>query len=351
MVNRSLSWRCGMLLGALALLAGGAARPQDEKSTARPKAGQGKAADEPPAPEAVQLLRQNVRAFVKQHDADKDGKLSRHEVQALFDHFDRDKDGSLDTKELVAAVKELAGTQEVKEDQYVIAFLREFDVNKDRKVSRQEAKVLFDGADTDKDGLLDENEIVAAATRLLPPDQKSGPVSQPAPGGQPETAPSRTPPPAAPPPARPRRLARMVGARVVLGGGDALGQVVDVVADEEGRVAYVIVGAGDSLVAVPWGAVRYRAEGRAFAVTAPVTRARLEAVSFAGGRYPDFSSGAWLRSVRAVWGAQVLEGRPGYGAPEGTGPAARPPDRRPGDRRPPGKLPPERPERPFEQQR
>jgi hypothetical protein len=282
---------------------------------------------------------------VKKYDSDKDGKLSRREVQALFDHFDRDQDGSLDRKELVEAVKELAGSEEVNEDQYVMAFFREFDVVKDGKFSRQEAKVLFDGADTDKDGLLDENEIVAAAARLLPAARKAGPVSPPPRGGQPETAPPRTPPPA-----RPRRLARLVGARVVLGQGDALGQVVDVVADEEGRVAYVIVGAGDSLVAVPWGAVRYSAEGRAFAVTAQLTRARLNDVTFTAGRYPDFSSEAWLRGVRAVWGEQALEARPGPGATEGTRPAPRPPARRPEDRRPPGKQPPpERPGRPFEQ--
>jgi hypothetical protein len=203
MLKRSLSWRCGVLLGALALLAGGAVRPQDEKSTARPGGGQGKAADEAPAPEAVQLLRVNVRTFVKQFDSDKDGKLSRQEVQAIFDHFDRDRDGSLDHKELAKAVEELARSREVKVDQYVIAFLREFDVNKDKKFSREEAKVLFDRADTDKDGLLDENEIVAAATRLLPPAQKGGPESQPPRGASRNRPPLERRPPGRPP--RPRR--------------------------------------------------------------------------------------------------------------------------------------------------
>jgi len=340
MLKRSLLWRCGVFLGALALLAGGAARPQDEKKpTARPRAGQGKAEEEAPAPEAVQLLRLNVRAFVKKYDADQDGKLSRQEVEALFDHFDRDKDGSLDRKELVAAVKDLAGGKEVKEDQYVIAFLREFDVNKDGKLSRAEAKVLFDRADTDKDGALDENEVVAAATRLLPAAPKADAANQPAPERPPETTAPR-----APAPARPRRLVRLVGAQVAIGAGEALGRVVDVVADDGGRVAYVLVGAGDGLVAVPWGAVRYSVEGRAFTVTAQVTRARLREVSFAADRYPDFSSETWLRGVRAVWGEQALPGRPAPGAPEGVRPAPRPTDRGPA-----GKQPPERPGRPFEQ--
>ncbi len=319
MLKRPLPWRCGVLLGALALLAGGAARPQDDKSAARPPAGQGKGPDE------AQLLRLNVRAFVKQHDADKDGKLSRQEVEALFDHFDRDKDGSLDRKELVAAVKELAGGKEVKEDQYVIAFLREFDVNKDGKLSRAEAKVLFDGADRNKDGLLDEDELAAAAARLLPAGPRAG-AAQARPAAPPETTTPR-----ASAPARPRRLLRLVGARVVLGRGDELGRVTDVVADEEGRVAYVIVAAGDSLVAVPWGAARYSVEGRSFAVTAQVTRAQLGDFSFAAGRYPDFTSEAWLRRARAVWGEQAFQAPPGPGAPEGA---------RPVERRPPGKQAP-----------
>jgi hypothetical protein len=120
--------------------------------------------------------------------------------------------------------------------------------------------------------------------------------------------------------------------------------VVDVVADEGGRVAYVLVGAGDGLVAVPWGAVRSSAEGRAFTVTAQVTRARLRDVSFAADRYPDFASETWLRGVRAVWGEQALQARPVPAAPEGVRPAPRPTGRAPADKQPP----PERPGRPFE---
>src|SRR5262245_2912544 len=160
MLKHSPCWRGGVLVCALALLPGDA-RPQDEKSTGRPDAG-----DKPP--EAVKLLRLNVRAVLKRHDTDKDGKLSHKEVGAMFDAFDGDKDGFLESNELDEAIKALAGSKEVKAEQYVIAFLREFDVNKDKKLSRQELKVLFDGADTDKDGLLDENEIVTAGTRLLP---------------------------------------------------------------------------------------------------------------------------------------------------------------------------------------
>jgi hypothetical protein len=353
MLKQSVCWRCGVLLCALVLLAGGEARPQDEKATARPGAGKGKEADDAPAPEAVELLRLSVRTFLKKHAPDKDGKLSWKEVQAQFDRFDRDKDDFLDRKEMADAIIELAGNKDVKADQYVTAFMREFDVNKDGKLSKQEAKVLFDSADMDKDGLLDENEIVAAASRLLP-SQKAGPARQPPP---PRTDKPETTTPGTAPPARPRRLVHLLGVRVVLGRGDALGQVVDVVTDEEGRVAYVVVRDADNLVAVPWGVVRYSGEDRAFAVTAQVTRARLRDVSFTEGRYPDFSSETWVRSARTVWGEQALGGRPERGGPEGRRPGAagtqdrppgpKPPDRTPHDRPPPRQLPPrERPERP-----
>src|SRR5581483_11639586 len=137
-----------------------------------------------------------------------------------------------------------------KADQHVIAFLRVYDVNKDSKLSAKEAKLLFDGADTDKDGLLDENELVAAGARLLPPAKAPPPKDEGSPGRT-GTAPSR-----------PRRLVALLGVRVVLSRDDALGKVVDIVTDEEGRIAYVVVRDADSLVAVPWGAVSYSAEAK-----------------------------------------------------------------------------------------
>src|SRR5262245_4817424 len=247
MLKQAVCWRCGVLLCTLVLLAASEARPQDEKATHRPGGGKGKEADETPAPEAVEQLRLNVRTFLKKHALDKGGKLSWKEVQAQFDRFDRDKDDFLDRKELADAIIELSGNKDVKADQYVIALLREFDVHKDGKLSRKEAKVLFDGADRDKDGVLDENEIVAATSRLLP-SPKAGTPSQPPP---PRTDKPETTIPRTAPPAKPRRLVRLLGVQVVLGRGDALGQVVDVVTDEEGRVAYVVVRDTDNLVAVP----------------------------------------------------------------------------------------------------
>src|SRR3954451_261686 len=149
MQRRRDGWRSGVAACALALLAAFGANAQDEKKPSR-------TAEEKPSTEAVKLLRLGVKEAIKKYDKDKDGKLSWKETQALFASFDKNADGSLDSKELAGAVRALAGN-EAKADQHVIAFLREYDVDKDSKLSSKEARVLFDGADSDKDGALDEN--------------------------------------------------------------------------------------------------------------------------------------------------------------------------------------------------
>lgn len=150
-----------------------------------------------PPREEVELLRIKVREFVKRFDTDGDGKLSRREVTALFDKFDADGDGFLDRKELVAAVESLAASKKVKADQWVIIFLREYDVNKDGKFSRDEAKVLFDRLDRNKDGLLDEEELSEEGTRLLPPKAEVTPGEPAERATAPSGRPAPTPAPAA----------------------------------------------------------------------------------------------------------------------------------------------------------
>src|SRR5687768_13690601 len=88
-----------------------------------------------PTPEAVKLVRLQVQKVLKQYDKDKDGKLSRKDLEGLFDRLDGNGDGALDREELTAAVETLSGSKEVKADQRVITFLREHDVNKDGKFS------------------------------------------------------------------------------------------------------------------------------------------------------------------------------------------------------------------------
>jgi Ca2+-binding EF-hand superfamily protein len=145
----------------------------------------------PPPPEAVKLLRLNVRNFIKRFDSDRDGKLSRKEMNAAFDKLDANEDGFLDRKELTAAVEALAGSRKVKADARVITFFREYDVNKDGKLSRNELKVAFDRADRNRDGLLDEDELVREGARLLPPDPKDLPAESPRRPGRPAPPPDR----------------------------------------------------------------------------------------------------------------------------------------------------------------
>jgi Ca2+-binding EF-hand superfamily protein len=266
-------------------------------------------ADKDVSPEAVKLIRVHVREYLKEHDTDKDGKLSRKEFYSRFDRFDRNSDDSLDRKELVEAVKASTEAKEVKPDQAVITFLREHDVNKDGKLTREEAKVLFDGADADKDGLLDEDELVKAVIRLVPPPADDTPSELP------RVAPSETPKPRP----RARRLGRLLGLRVIVQGGDPLGKVIDVVVSEDGYIAYVIVQDQADLVAVPWGVVVFGAD-QALTVNVRVTAEKLKEVTFARARFPDFASERWLRSVRTVWGEQALR-RPGADQPKtGDGP-------------------------------
>jgi len=314
---------------ALALLAAGGANTQDEKKPSR-------TAEDKPSAEAVKLLRLGAKEAIKKYDTDKDGKLSWKETQALFARFDKNSDGSLDSKELADAVNALAGKQ-TKADQHVIAFLREYDVDKDGKLSSKEARVLFDGADTDKDGALDENEVVAAVALLLPGEKGSKPTTETKP------RPSTT---ETPPAAKTRRLVSLLGVRVVLGRDDALGKVVDVVIDGDGRVAYVVVRDADSLIAVPWAVVSYAAESKSLTVTERVQRTNLKGVTFAEGRYPDFASETWHRAVKTAWGERALKARTGPGnqaAPKQT-------DRKTDDKREkapprkdsPGKQPPKK---------
>jgi Ca2+-binding EF-hand superfamily protein len=97
-------------------------------------------------------------------DSNKDGYISKAELKnfraANFARLDRNKDGVLMRSDIPAMAKRLR--PEVDFDR----LLKQFDANKDNKVSRSEfvdgPTTIFDSADSNKDGLLSKAERTAA---------------------------------------------------------------------------------------------------------------------------------------------------------------------------------------------
>src|ERR671923_227938 len=72
----------------------------------------------------------------------------------------------------------------------------------------------------------------------------------------------------------------------------------------------------EDFIAVPWGVVTYEVGERVITLSTTISRDRLREVTFREGRWPDFASERWQRSVRTVWGERALRrgtdvGRPG----------------------------------------
>jgi Ca2+-binding EF-hand superfamily protein len=155
-------------------------------------------------------LPQRLRHAFERIDTNKDGKISREELRHGFPHLqprrrpsdvafvlaemsdvdeqtvaelqrmydllrklDRDKDGKINLEDLKALRQQIVSDR-------VDALIRELDTDKDGKISRAEAKgeILkdFDQLDLNKDGYIDRDELLKAASAKHP------------------TAPGRTPP-------------------------------------------------------------------------------------------------------------------------------------------------------------
>jgi len=132
-----------------------------------------------------EMLKLTPEQVIKRFDKNGDGFLSKDELPMFlgkaFDASDKNGDGKLDREEVAALQKLLrnffaAGAQPKtpppsKEiEQIINNLLKQFDTDKDGKISRKEAKgqilAIFDQYDTNKDGFLDRMELRALAERI-----------------------------------------------------------------------------------------------------------------------------------------------------------------------------------------
>jgi Ca2+-binding EF-hand superfamily protein len=105
-----------------------------------------------------------VIVLVEMSDCDE---CSAEELQRAYDFLkklDKNKDGKIDADELKA------GRQQIIEER-VDRIIKRLDTNKDGKISKQEARGLikehFDELDKNKDGFVDRDELMAAASAKL----------------------------------------------------------------------------------------------------------------------------------------------------------------------------------------
>jgi Ca2+-binding EF-hand superfamily protein len=129
-----------------------------------------------------------MRAYVEMSDCDE---CCARDLQAVYDFLrtlDRNNDGKIDADELKAARERLVGER-------VDGLLKELDKNGDGKISKEEARGAlrrdFDKLDLNKDGFLDRDELMKAASEA-PPDADKAPPK----GGEkePDKAPAKKKP-------------------------------------------------------------------------------------------------------------------------------------------------------------
>jgi sporulation protein YlmC with PRC-barrel domain len=132
-----------------------------------------------------------------------------------------------------------------------------------------------------------------------------------------------------------RKVSVLMGSNVAIRDGDSLGEVVDLVINDNGCIDFLIVRYEDDYMVVPWTVTTFNVQRRSVVVNSGITRAQLRDVTFTKNRWPNFYSGAFSRNLRTVWGERALrrdhQGGPGDGRRD-----VRPEDRRdvrPGDRR------------------
>lgn len=110
------------------------------------------------------------------------------------------------------------------------------------------------------------------------------------------------------------RASEIIGQNVDDANGKNAGKIEDLMVDANGEVVYGILsfggllGVGDKLYAVPWGAMQFNREnGKIKAVVLDVSKERLErAPSFTRDRWPDPKDRAARREADRYWGDSAL---------------------------------------------
>jgi len=94
-----------------------------------------------------------------------------------------------------------------------------------------------------------------------------------------------------------RRASTVLGARVSLQGGDAVGKVTDLVINDDGCIDYVVVASEDNYVLVPWSAGTVNFAERTIVLDIPQNRWR-EVPTFTRDRWPDLSDARYTQRVQ-----------------------------------------------------
>jgi len=114
------------------------------------------------------------------------------------------------------------------------------------------------------------------------------------------------------PKGRPATAARyprsILGTRVLVRGGTAVGTVQDVVVSEEGVVDYLIVSEGGRMVTIPWEAAKIDYEKRV--INVPITQEQYRAIpTYTSERYPNYFAPEYRTQVYRFYGLTPGEAR------------------------------------------
>jgi sporulation protein YlmC with PRC-barrel domain len=106
---------------------------------------------------------------------------------------------------------------------------------------------------------------------------------------------------------RSQRLSKVIGSDVSNHQGENLGRVSDLIADEDGRISYLVLarggvlGIGSALVAIPTTSVAPRVTDDGKVIIDLDARVLEEAPTFSAGSYPDFSDRQWQEEARGYF--------------------------------------------------